>query len=148
MTTVSDTPREPMADASREPRAAAPATGVRPIWLVVAVIVLLGGFGALFAVTLQHQGTSSSHHVFEYTIPPGTGAAIEQGQKLYVFPARLDVHVGDELLIHNDDSQVATVGPYTVDRNATLEQTFVQAGRIVGFCSIHPSGQVTIVVSD
>ncbi len=107
---------------------------------------MLGGFGGLLAVTLHRPGSGQSHHVWEYTVPPGTGAAIEQGQQLYVFPARLDVRIGDELVIHNNDTRVATVGPYTVDRNATLVETFTQTGRIVGFCSIHPSGEVTIVV--
>ena len=93
------------------------------------------------------QGSGSSEpKVWSYTVPPGTGAQIEAGEKLYVFPARLDVHVGDQLVIENDDVRVAEVGPYIVDRNSTLTQTFTEPGIIQGFCSIHPSGRVTIEI--
>ncbi len=121
------------------------ARGVRPVWFVLA----FGGCllaGLLLIVVATQDSNSSESKVWSYTVPSGTVARIEAGEKLYVFPARLDVHVDDELVIRNDDVRVAQVGPYIVDRNSTLTQTFTTPGIIQGFCSIHPSGQVTIEI--
>ncbi len=123
-----------------------PARGARPIWIVLAMLAIVGAFAVLVTLALRSPSPARSQKVYEYTIPPGTGQRIEAGEKLYVFPGRLDVRVGDQLVIHNTDTRVAEVGPYTVDRNATLVQRFNQPGTIVGICSIHPSGQVTITV--
>jgi hypothetical protein len=126
--------------------AAAARHGTRPIWLVLQLLGVLIVTGALVVTVVHRPGTSHSPRTYAYTIPPGTGAAIERGEKIYVFPARLGARVGDQLVIHNNDSRVAEVGPYTVDRNATLVQTFTRPGTIVGICTIHPSGRVTIDV--
>ena len=122
------------------------ATGIRPIWFVLAAFVFVLGAVGLVAVATQ-DGTRAPK-TWEYTVPDGTGARIERGEKLYVFPARLDVRVGDQIVIHNDDVRPAEVGPYTVDRNTTLSQTFAAPGYITGYCSIHPSGRVTIHIVD
>ena len=123
-----------------------PERGIRPIWIVLQLACVVIVIGALVGVVVHRSGTTRPHKIYEYTLAPGTGARIEAGEKLYVFPARLDVRVGDQLVIHNNDTRVAEVGPYTVDRNATLAQTFTSPGTIVGICTIHPSGRVTIVV--
>lgn len=123
-----------------------PKQGMRPIWLVLAFAACLGA--GVFLVVVAAQGGDRQPKVWSYTVPPGTGARIEAGEKLYVFPARLDVHVGDQLVIRNDDVRLAQVGPYLVDRNSTLTQTFTSPGIIQGFCSIHPSGKVTIEVHE
>lgn len=120
--------------------------GIRRIWLVLASLVILIVIGAVVAVGLSHRATAHPHNIYEYTIPSGTVAGIEAGKNLDVFPRRLDVRVGDQLVIHNDDTRVIEVGPYTVDRNATLAQTFNRPGTIIGICTIHPSGRVTIDV--
>ena len=126
-----------------EPRTAA--SGVRPIWFVLAALVFAFGAAGLAVVATTGGGTRAPK-TWEYTVPDGTGARIERAEKLYVFPARLDVRVGDQIVIHNDDVRPAEVGPYTVDRNSTLAQTFTVPGYITGYCSIHPSGRVTIHV--
>jgi hypothetical protein len=124
-----------------------PRRGVRPAWFVLAAVLFLAAAGALAAVVVGDGGTRAPQ-TFEYTVPEGTGAKIAAGDQLFVFPARLDVHVGDTIVIRNDDTRPAVVGPYTVDRNAVLSQTFSRAGWITGFCSIHPSGRVTIHITD
>jgi len=120
--------------------------GSRPIWWVAAALTVVLVFGALGFTIANSSGGSHPHKIYEYTVPPGTVAGIERGEKVYIFPAHLDVRVGDQLVIHNNDTRVVEVGPYTVDRNAVLAQTFTQTGTIVGICTIHPSGRVTIDV--
>jgi len=122
------------------------AGGVRRIWLVLGTLVVVLATVAIVATGASRSGTGRAHRIYEYTVPPGTVAAIERGEKIYIFPSHLDVRVGDQLVIHNDDTRVVEVGPYTVDRNALLTQTFTQPGTIVGICTIHPSGRVTINV--
>jgi hypothetical protein len=118
----------------------------RSVWPALAFLALLCVAGALVVAVVFRPGTALPHKIYEYTVPSGTVARIEAGEKLYVFPRQLDVRVGDQLVIHNNDTRVIEVGPYTVDRNATLAQTFNQPGTIVGICTIHPSGRVTINV--
>jgi plastocyanin len=132
------------------PRATGPepgaARGVRRIWPVLGGAVVVVAL-VVMVVALSQGGAGRSGRVYEYTVPQGTTARIEAGEQLNVFPRDLEVRVGDRLVIHNDDTTVVEVGPYTVNRNATLEQTFTKPGTIVGICTIHPSGRVTITVT-
>ena len=127
------------------PTTGAPA-GVRRIWLVLGAVAVVLVSVALGVTAISRSGSGGSHKIYAYTVPPGTVAGIERGEKIYIFPSRLEVRVGDQLVIHNNDTRVVEVGPYTVDRNAVLTQTFTQTGKIIGICTIHPSGQVTIDV--
>ena len=128
--------------------------GIRPIVLLAQAVLAVAVVVALVAVLTRHPSTTgtpttgSGHgaHVWEYTVPLGTAAAIDAGQKIFVFPARLDVRVGDELIVHNNDNRNQEIGPYEVDRGATLEQRFTEPGTITGICTIHPSGRVEIVI--
>jgi plastocyanin len=129
-------------------RPSAPVRGIRPIWLVLAGLLFVAGAVAVTLVAVGSGGGGGGPKVYEYTVPEGTGARIAAGEKIYVFPAKLDLHVGDQIVIHNDDTRPAVVGPYTVDRNSTLSQTFLRPGWVTGFCSIHPSGRVTIHIVD
>ncbi len=123
-----------------------PSTGSRPIWILLGALAVTMLFGSIVLVVARDASPTRSHKTFEYTVPPGTTARIEAGEQLFVFPGRLVVHVGDQLVIHNNDTTVVEVGPYTVDRNATLAQNFNSPGTIVGICTIHPSGKVTIQI--
>jgi hypothetical protein len=120
--------------------------GTRPIWVVLGGVVMAVMIVALAIVATRGSGPAHSSQVFEYTVAPGTSARIEAGERLYIFPSHLDARVGDQLVIHNNDTRVVEVGPYTIDRNATLQQTFTHPGTIIGICTIHPSGRVTIDV--
>ena len=58
----------------------------------------------------------------------------------------LEFEVGDQLVVNNEDDVVHNVGPYVVGPHQSITQTFSNVGRIEGLCSLHPSGEVTIVV--
>ena len=120
--------------------------GLRPIWVMLGIVLVAVTIVTLVSVAVRSTGTTQSNRVFNYTVAPGTSARIEAGEKLYIFPSHLDARVGDQLVIHNNDTRVVEVGPYTIDRNATLQQTFTRPGTIIGICTIHPSGRVTIDV--
>ena len=63
-----------------------------------------------------------------------------------LFPRRLEVAVGDRLIIANEDVVTHQVGPYVVGSGQRIDQTFSTVGSIEGICTLHPSGEVTIVV--
>jgi plastocyanin len=134
-------------------RDAARRGGIRPVLLLAQAIAAVAVVVAL-VVALTHTGsnpsasTSSGHgsHVWEYSVPFGTGQRIDAGENVSFFPAELNVRVGDQLVIHNDDNRSHQIGPYLVDRGETLQQTFTERGVLTGICTIHPSGRVRIVI--
>lgn len=131
------------------------ADGLRPITLIAQGAMALAVLVAIVVALLHHPtggngsstGATSGHHVWEYSVPFGTGAALDAGRPVSFFPAQLHVRVGDQLLVHNEDNRSHQIGPYLVDRGETMEQTFTEPGVITGLCTIHPSGRVTIDVS-
>lgn len=79
-------------------------------------------------------------------VPAGTAARIEAGESVELLPRTLEVSVGDTLEIRNLDDEIHEVGPYVVGAQQTLRQTFTSPGTIQGLCTLHPSGEITIVV--
>jgi len=83
----------------------------------------------------------------EYVIPVGAGEALDAGTPLEILPAELEVSVGDTIRIDNQDDRGHTVGPFFVGANETLTQRFSTAGEFEGVCTVHPSGQLVLVVN-
>lgn len=83
---------------------------------------------------------------YEFVIPVGAGEALDAGTPLEILPAELDVRVGETIRIVNEDDRGHTVGPFFVGANETLTQRFSSPGEFVGVCTVHPSGQIVLVV--
>jgi hypothetical protein len=122
----------------------------------VAVFVgLLGGGGALVGCGNNDASQPATEAVanagdtatFEYVIPIGAGEALDAGTPLEILPAELDVNVGDTIRIDNQDDRGHTVGPFFVGANETLTQRFSTPGEFEGVCTVHPSGQLVLVVN-
>lgn len=103
--------------------------------------------GALLSVGLvvAVRPDDPEPQVIEVVVPLGTGALDQAEEPL--LPRRLEVHVGDTLVIDNQDDRTHEVGPYLVAAGQRLEHRFTEVGELEGECTIHPSGQVTIVVT-
>jgi plastocyanin len=84
---------------------------------------------------------------FEYVIPVGAGEALDAGKPLEILPAELEVDVGDTIRIENQDDRGHTVGPFFVGANETLTQRFSTPGEFEGVCTVHPSGQLVLIVN-
>jgi plastocyanin len=93
------------------------------------------------AVTIAEAAT------FEYVIPAGAGEALDAGSPLEILPAELQVNVGDTIRIENQDDRGHTVGPFFVGANETLTQRFSTPGEFEGVCTVHPSGQLVLIVN-
>jgi plastocyanin len=83
---------------------------------------------------------------YRYTIPAGTGARLDDGQRFEILPEQLEVRVGETIEIINDDERGHVIGVFYVGPNETLRQTFTEAGTLIGECSIHPSGSFSLTV--
>ena len=96
---------------------------------------------ATVAVSIAEAAT------FEYVIPVGAGEALDAGTPLEILPAELQVNVGDTIRIENQDDRGHTVGPFFVGANETLTQRFSTPGEFEGVCTVHPSGELVLIVN-
>jgi plastocyanin len=91
--------------------------------------------------------SSDEATTLEYLIPVGAGEALDAGTPLEILPAELEVTVGDTIRIENQDDRGHTVGPFFVGANETLTQRFSTPGEFEGVCTVHPSGQLILIVN-
>jgi plastocyanin len=109
-------------------------------WLLVALI-------AVPAIALIAFAASSAlrSETIVVDVPPGTAQRLAAGETVELLPRTLEVSVGDRLEVHNRDDVAHQVGPYDVAAGQSLTQTFTAPGTLEGLCTLHESGQVTIV---
>jgi hypothetical protein len=122
---------------------------VRHVLTVILVAALLGsGCGGSEQESLFANDGSRQPPDYSYVIPAGSGAAIDQGKSLDILPEELDVRVGQIIEIVNDDDRGHLIGPFFVGKGETLRQRFSSPGTFVGECTVHPSGQIVLRVSE
>lgn len=85
---------------------------------------------------------------YEYLIPDGTWDRINSGDDVEILPARLDVEVGEVIRIVNEDAHGHFVGIFYVGPSETVTQRFSSPGEYQGRCTVHPSGEITLVVNE
>jgi plastocyanin len=78
----------------------------------------------------------------------GAGEALDGGEPLEILPGEMEVHVGEVIEIINDDDRGHLVGPFYVGARETLRQRFSSPGRFIGVCTVHPSGELVLVVTE
>jgi plastocyanin len=113
--------------------------------LAAPALAACGGDGASQPAT---EAVADADNVtLEYVIPAGAGEALDAGTPLEILPAELQVDVGDTIRIENQDDRGHTVGPFFVGANETLTQRFSTPGEFEGVCTVHPSGQLVLIVN-
>lgn len=90
------------------------------------------------------EGTADA--TYAYTIPAGAGEALDAGTPLEILPGTLEASVGETIEIVNLDDRGHNVGPWFVGADETLRQEFTSPGRFEGVCTVHPSGELVLVV--
>lgn len=120
---------------------------VRPLVGVLLLGGLLVGCGDDTSQPGTEAVSDSDAATFEYVIPAGAGAALDAGMPLEILPAELQVNVGDTIRLENQDDRGHTVGPFFVGANETLTQRFSTPGEFEGVCTVHPSGQLVLLVN-
>lgn len=84
----------------------------------------------------------------ELVVPDGTAARMKLGESVVVMPARLELRVGDTLLIRNEDSVDQSVGPYYVKAGGKISLTYGKAGRFEGYCPVSEGQHYVLVVTE
>jgi hypothetical protein len=147
--TPADDATEP-ADLPLVPAPGEPRPGTRGGLLAVVVaglgLTLLLAMVAVLTVGGGSKEPPAAGSTYGVVIPAGTGKRIASGFHLYLIPEDLQLHVGDALVVVNQDSQVHEVGPFFVRPGETMRHTFTEPGRFVGACTFHPAGEVAIEV--
>lgn len=110
--------------------------------LMIAGATACGDDGGLDTTAVER-----AEPTFAYVIPAGAGEAFDAGEPLDILPARLEASVGDVIEIRNDDDRGHLIGPFFVGANETLRQEFSSPGEFIGDCTVHPSGQIVVVVT-
>jgi plastocyanin len=114
--------------------------------VVVGVLAACGGDDDVAAPGIAPV-EAEERATYEYVIPAGAGEALDAGEPLEILPAELEVTVGETIRIVNEDDRGHNVGPWFVGPNETLTQQFSSPGEFEGVCTVHPSGQLVLVVS-
>ncbi len=117
---------------------------------VVGVLALLAaacGDGGREGALIVPDPTATSAD-YEYLIPAGTGARFDAGEVVDILPGEMVVKVGEVLRIINEDDRNHYVGPFFVGAGETLTQRFATPGEFTGVCTVHPSGQFVLEVTE
>jgi hypothetical protein len=122
---------------------AAPRRPRRVRYVVVAAVLAATILAVLGAVAVSQSRDPVTHR---YVIPPGTGARLDAGERIEVFPRVLRVRVGDRLVVRNDDDRRHHAGPISVDPGSRMEMTFGREGELRGECTLNVARTYRIIV--
>ena len=121
---------------------------MRLLVTLAAVAVLLAGCGSDEQTPLIVDDDSATVADYSYTIWAGAGEAIDSGEPVDIIPQELNVEVGELLELVNLDDRGHLVGPFYVGKGETLRQRFNAPGTFIGMCSVHPSGEIVLTVTE
>ena len=113
-------------------------------WLVVLMAVVSI---ASACSTNESSSPSTTGAVYEVVVPWGTYENTMRGELVDLLPAVLDVKVGDEFVVVNEDEFTHTIGPFTVRPGETLRHIWKKPDTILGECSLLMGDAVTINVT-
>lgn len=112
------------------------------------LIAVLAVFGILTAACGSDTAAGPEQPTFSYIIPAGAGDDIESGKPLDILPREIEADLNETIEIVNNDDRAHFLGPWFVGPGETLRQRFVTPGVFGGACSVHPSGEFTVIVAD
>jgi hypothetical protein len=111
-------------------------------WLVAMLTLLVAGLAGCGS----DDTGGPEQPTFSFVIPAGAGDDIENGKPLDILPRELIAQLNETIQIVNNDDQAHFLGPWFVGPGETLRQRFTEAGVFEGACTVHPSGEFTVVV--
>ena len=120
----------------------------RYLGAILAVALLVTACGSEDLGPLLADDDSAENADYSYTIPAGSGEAIDRGEALDILPGELKAEVGELFELINLDDRGHLVGPFYVGKGETLRQRFNAPGTFIGACSVHPSGEIVLTVTE
>lgn len=109
------------------------------LFLLGAVMIVAVPVGAS-----RFTGAQGATHTFH--IPAGTATRVAAGEDVTIIPSDLRLRLRDRLVVINADDVTHQIASITVGPGEQVETRFSEAVSLSGFCSVHPSGQITIEV--
>lgn len=85
---------------------------------------------------------------YDYVIPAGAADRIDAGEPLDILPREIVADLNETIQIVNNDDEAHLLGPWFVGPGETLRQRFTTAGVFDGACTVHPSGEFTVIVNN
>jgi hypothetical protein len=110
--------------------------------LCLAVIAVLGAAAVWAALAPLPSGPRE----VAYIVTKGSAARLASGASAIPSRLRFTVGVRDVLVLRNDDDVPASFGPVKLEPGQTYRVPFDTPGEFQLACSLHPAGQVAIVV--
>jgi plastocyanin len=121
-----------------------------PRWVLAVVGVVVAAAVVLLVTVLTgsdgDEPAPAGPRTVTFVVPPGTGARIDAGEAVDVFPGFIELKVGDSIRIENQDDRTHIVGPIAVRAGETVTHTFDRPGGYRGDCTLHTSGSTEILV--
>lgn len=115
--------------------------------VLVLALVAVGCGGEERQGALVEPDPTADDFDYDYDIPPGSGDRLDAGEDVEILPRQLEVSVGEVMRIINRDDRDHLIGPFFVGAGETLVQRFAAAGEFEGLCTVHPSGEFILHVS-
>jgi hypothetical protein len=119
---------------------------LRGVGAILVVATLVAACGSDDPEPLFREDGADGAADYSYTIPAGSGEAIDRGEPLDILPGSLEVQVGEVLELVNEDDRGHLIGPFFVGAGETLRQRFSAPGSFIGACTVHPSGEFVLTV--
>lgn len=129
-------------------------SGVKPLtllWALTSVVVLVAAIAVLVAMNrdspTDDDVNSTGGKTLEIVVPAGTKARQDSGEKVVVMDDHIELNVGDQLEIRNEDVAPQTVGPYSVKPGEVTRVTYGFPGSYEGYCELSEGKRYEIVVT-
>ena len=113
----------------------------------VSIVLVAAIVGGLLWAALAPIAATSRDEIFE--IPKGTWARRMAGNNIDILPSRIHLTLGvnDILVLKNSDDVPQVFGPALMMPGQTFRLPFEVASSYQFACTVHTSGQMTVVVA-
>lgn len=103
--------------------------------------------GALIAAWALTACGGDVQRTMEFVVPEGTWAAVTAGEDIEIMPEVVELEVGDQLRIVNNDVETHILGPYTVRPGETFEVIYTVPGEYPGTCTANTAKSTVIKIT-
>jgi hypothetical protein len=109
-------------------------------------VVMISGIVASCSNT-ETSSVVTTGTVLRVVVPAGTFDAVARGEFVDLLPEIVQVKVGDEFVVINNDTFTHVIGPFSVRPGETLHHYWSQVTTIEGDCTILLNDRVLIIVT-
>jgi hypothetical protein len=109
-------------------------------------VVMISGIVASCSNT-ETSSVVTTGTVLRVVVPAGTFDAVARGEFVDLLPEIVQVKVGDEFVVVNNDTFTHVIGPFSVRPGETLSHYWSQVATIEGDCTILLNDRVLIIVT-